>query len=284
VARQLKLNNKDKDNFMGDFADLSGKVALVTGAATGIGAACGRELSAAGATVMLTDVNVDGCQQLSKALNAGGARALFAAQDVTVEEQWKHIVDHTVDQCGGLDILVNNAGMYTGGTLVSNTLEAVRRVHQVNVESIFLGMKYAAQAMQPGGIAGKGGSIINMSSVAGLIGVPGHTAYGSSKGAVRLYTKHAAVEFAKLGYGIRVNSIHPGLIDTDMGRLVFKDFVEIGLAADLEEAEAIAMGMIPLASLGAVEDIARMTRFLASSESSYCTGAEFVVDGGMTAC
>jgi len=269
---------------MGDFADLSGKVALVTGAATGIGAACGRELSAAGATVMLTDVNVDGCQHLSNALNAGGANAFFAAQDVTVEEQWKHTVDQTVGQCGGLDILVNNAGMYTGGTLVSNTLEAVRRVHQLNVESIFLGMKYAAEAMQPGGIAGKGGSIINMSSVAGLIGVPGHTAYGSSKGAVRLYTKHAAVEFAKLGYGIRVNSIHPGLIDTDMGKLVFKDFVEIGLAADLEEAEAIAFGMIPLASLGAVEDIARMTRFLASSESSYCTGAEFVVDGGMTAC
>jgi 3alpha(or 20beta)-hydroxysteroid dehydrogenase len=284
VARPLKLNNKEKENFMGDFADLSGKVALVTGAATGIGAACGRELSAAGATVMLTDVNVDGCQHLSNALNAGGANAFFAAQDVTVEEQWKHTVDQTVGQCGGLDILVNNAGMYTGGTLVSNTLEAVRRVHQVNVESIFLGMKYAAEAMQPGGIAGKGGSIINMSSVAGLIGVPGHTAYGSSKGAVRLYTKHAAVEFAKLGYGIRVNSIHPGLIDTDMGKLVFKDFVEIGLAADLEEAEAIAFGMIPLASLGAVEDIARMTRFLASSESSYCTGAEFVVDGGMTAC
>jgi NAD(P)-dependent dehydrogenase (short-subunit alcohol dehydrogenase family) len=267
---------------MGDFADLSGKVALVTGAATGIGAACARELSAAGATVMLTDLNLDGCEQLSSTLNAKGGRAFSGAQDVTAEQQWQQTVDQTVDQCGGLDILVNNAGTYTGGTLVSNTLEAVRRVHQVNVESIFLGMKYAAQAMQPGGAAGKGGSIINMSSVAGLIGVPGHTAYGSTKGAVRLYTKHAAVEFARLGYGIRVNSIHPGLIDTDMGRLVFEDFVAIGLAADLEEAEATVLGMIPLATLGAAEDIARMTRFLASSESSYCTGAEFVVDGGMT--
>tara|TARA_R110001592_G_scaffold363248_4_gene682204 strand:+ start:56030 stop:56839 length:810 start_codon:yes stop_codon:yes gene_type:complete len=268
---------------MGNFADLSGKVALVTGAATGIGAACARELSAAGATVMLTDINVDGCEQQAKALSASGGKAFFGAQDVTVEEQWKQAVDQTLDQCGGLDILVNNAGMYIGGTLVNNTLEAVRRVHQVNVESIFLGMKYAAEAMQPGGRAGKGGSIINLSSVAGLIGVPGHSAYGSTKGAVRLYTKHAAVEFARLGYGIRVNSIHPGVIDTDMGKLVSKDFVEIGLAADLEEADAAILQMIPLATLGVPEDIARMTRFLASGESSYCTGAEFVVDGGMTA-
>ena len=283
MARQLELNYQDEDNPMGDFADLSGKVALVTGAAAGIGAASARELSAAGATVMLTDVNVDGCQQLSNSLNAKGARAFFAAQDVTVEQQWKQTVDQTVDQCGGLDILVNNAGTYTGGKLEDNTLEAVRWIHQVNVESIFLGMKYAAQVMQPGGSAGKGGSIINMSSVAGLIGVPGHTAYGSTKGAVRLYTKHAAVEFAKLGYGIRVNSVHPGLIDTDMGRRVFKDFVDIGVAEDLAEAEAAILATIPMAILGAVEDIARMIRFLASSESSYCTGAEFVVDGGMTA-
>ena len=242
---------------MGDFADLSGKTALVTGAATGIGAACARELSRAGATVMLTDINVAGCEQLASTLNAGGGRAFSGAQDVTVEETWPQTIDDTVQRCGGLDILVNNAGMYTGGKLVDNTLAAVRRVHQVNVESVFLGMKYAAQAMQPGGTAGNG--------------------------AVRLYTKHAAVEFARLGYGIRVNSIHPGLIDTDMGRLVFKDFVEIGLAPDLDAAEAAILQMIPLATLGAVEDIARMTRFLASSESSYCTGAEFVVDGGMTA-
>jgi 3alpha(or 20beta)-hydroxysteroid dehydrogenase len=268
---------------MGNFADLSGKVALITGAATGIGAACARELSAAGAAVMLTDVNVEGCETLSNALSASGAIAFSGAQDVTREEDWKRAIGQTVDQCGRLDILVNNAGTYIGGKLEDNTLEAVRWVHQVNVESIFLGMKYAAQVMQPGGSAGNGGSIINMSSVAGLIGVPGHTAYGSTKGAVRLYTKHAAVEFAKLGYGIRVNSVHPGLIDTDMGRLVFKDFVDIGVAEDLAEAEEAVLATIPMATLGAVEDIARMTRFLASSESSYCTGAEFVVDGGMTA-
>jgi 3alpha(or 20beta)-hydroxysteroid dehydrogenase len=268
---------------MADFADLTGIVALVTGAATGIGAACARELTRAGARVMVTDINLDGCEALSNALNADGADTFFGAQDVTIEEQWQRTVADTVDRCSGLDILVNNAGMYIGGELIDNTLEAVRRVHQTNVESVFLGMKYAARVMKPGGSAGDGGSIINMSSVAGLIGVPGHTAYGSTKGAVRLYTKHAAVEFARLGYGIRVNSIHPGLIDTNMGRLVFKDFVDIGVAADLEEAEAAILQTIPMATLGSAEDIARMTRFLASSESSYCTGAEFVIDGGMTA-
>ncbi|MEM1155519.1 MAG: glucose 1-dehydrogenase [Pseudomonadota bacterium] len=268
---------------MSGFADLSGKVALVTGAAVGIGAACARELAAAGAKLMLTDVNASGCEQLAGELSEAGATALAGVQDVTDEQQWQQTVASTVEQCGGLDILVNNAGAYTGGLLVDNELEAVRKVHQINVESIFLGMKYAAQVMQPGGSAGRGGSIINLSSVAGLVGVPGHTAYGSTKGAVRLYTKHAAVEFGRLGYGIRVNSIHPGVIETAMGRMVFQDLVDIGISENLEEAEQAILDMIPLGNIGAVEDIARMTRFLASDEASYCTGAEFVVDGGMTA-
>jgi len=268
---------------MDNFASLRGKAALVTGAAGGIGAACAKELVAAGASVMLTDVNVSACEQLSTALNAAGARTFCSAQDVTSEDDWSRVIDDILARCAGFDVLVNNAGIYTGGTLDSNTLAEVRRVNQTNVESVFLGMKYAALAMKPGGPAGKGGSIINLSSVAGLIGVTGHTAYGATKGAVRLYTKHAAVEFARLGYGIRVNSIHPGLIDTDMGRLVFQDFVEVGLAPDLAVAEAAVLEMIPMATLGTVEDVARMARFLASAESAYCTGAEFVVDGGMTA-
>lgn len=268
---------------MDNFASLRGKTALVTGAAAGIGAACAKELVAAGASVMLTDINVSACEQLSRSLNAAGATTFSSAQDVTSEDDWSRVVDETLAQCAGFDVLVNNAGIYVGGTLDSNSLAAVRRVNQTNVESVFLGMKYAALAMKPGGAAGKGGSIINLSSVAGLIGVPGHTAYGASKGAVRLYTKHAAVEFARLGYGIRVNSIHPGLIDTDMGKLVFHDFVEVGLAPDLAAAEAAVLEMIPMAALGTPEDVARMTRFLASAESAYCTGAEFVVDGGMTA-
>lgn len=267
---------------MQEFASLVGKVALVTGAASGIGAACAKALVKAGAFVMLTDINVEGCEQLSGELNARGGKSSFALQDATSESDWQRVINDTLSISGGLDVLVNNAGIFTGGTLVSNSLEGVRRIHAVNVESVFLGMKYAAEVMKPDGIAGNGGSIINVSSVAGMIGVPGHTAYGSTKGAVRLYTKHAAVEFGRLGYGIRVNSIHPGLIETDMGDMVFEDFIDIGVASDLAEAEAAVLQMIPMAALGKVEDVANMVRFLASNESSYCTGSEFVVDGGMT--
>lgn len=268
---------------MSEFASMQGKVALVTGAASGIGAACAKKLAEAGASVMLTDINVKGCQSVSDALNASGGKTVYSLQDASSESDWQRVVGETLSAFGGLDVLVNNAGIYIGGTLISNTLEDVRRVHEVNVDSVFLGMKYAADVMKVGGKAGNGGSIINLSSVAGMIGVPGHTAYGSTKGAVRLYTKHAAVEFARLGYGIRVNSIHPGLIATEMGKLVFEDFVDIGAAPDLAAAEEAVLQMIPMAQLGRVEDIANMVRFLASKESAYCTGTEFVVDGGMTA-
>ncbi len=268
---------------MDHFASLEGKAALITGAAAGIGAACARELAAAGATVMLTDVNLDGCHGLAAELQQQGKTAFCARHDVASEEDWQRVINETLSQCGGLDVLVNNAGVYLGGTLVSNSLENVRKVHQVNVDSIFLGMKYVALAMKPGGDAGNGGSIINLSSVAGIIGLPGHTAYGSTKGAVRLYTKHAAVEFARFGYGIRVNSVHPGLIETSMGDQLFKDFVGIGLAVDLDAARTAVLDMTPIGRLGQPEDVANMVRFLASAESAYCTGSEFVIDGGMSA-
>ena len=268
---------------MDTFGSMHGKVALVTGAAGGIGAACAGELVTAGAAVMLTDIDEARCKAVSETLNAAGGNTLCAAHDVTDEAAWERVLATTLSSLGGLDALVNNAGVYTGGTLVSNTLEQLRRVQRVNVESIFLGMKHAADIMRPGGAAGRGGAIINLSSVAGLIGVPGHSAYGSTKGAVKLYSKHAAVEFARLGYGIRVNSVHPGLIETDMGHLVFEDFVEIGMATDLAEAQETALGMIPMARLGAAEEVAKLIRFLASAEASYITGAEFVVDGGLTA-
>lgn len=262
---------------------LRGKVALVTGAANGIGLDCARVLAGAGARVMATDVDHSACAAAAAALRAEGLEVQARAHDVTQEADWQASVDATVSALGGLDVLVNSAGIYQGGTLESNTLEEVRRVHRVNVDSIFLGMKYAALAMKPGGAAGRGGSIVNMSSVAGLIGVPGHTAYGSSKGAVRLYTRHAAAEFGALGYGIRVNSVHPGLIQTSMGDKVFADFVEIGLAPGVDEARNIVLGMTVLGRLGTPRDVANMVLFLASDASSYVTGAEFVVDGGMSA-
>ncbi|NIB41608.1 glucose 1-dehydrogenase [Pseudomaricurvus alkylphenolicus] len=273
---------------MATLCSLEGKVVLITGAATGIGLACARLLAQQGAAVMLSDLDEAQCRRQIEKLYTDNqipesAKMAACALDVTREDQWQAAIEQTLRRFDGLDVLVNNAGIYVGGTLVENALEDVQRVQQVNVDSIFLGMKYAARAMQPGGPAGKGGSIINLSSVAGLVGVPGHSAYGASKGAVRLYSKHAAVEFARLGYNIRVNSVHPGLIATAMGDQAFQDFVDIGLADTLEQARALVLQMTPMGRLGQPEDIASMVSFLASDASAYCTGAEFNVDGGMSA-
>lgn len=262
---------------------LNNKVALVTGAATGIGASCVEYLARMGAKVMATDIDYETGQQTVNKLVNDGLNVAFSQHDVCSEADWNRSVKSTLAQFGGLDILVNNAGIYIGGTLLENSLEEVQRVQKVNVDSIFLGMKAAASVMKPGAEAGKGGSIINLSSVAGLIGVPGHSAYGASKGAVRLYTKHAAVEFGKLGYNIRVNSVHPGLIKTAMGEQAFQDFVDVGLAATIDEAKEVIKTMTPLGKLGEVEDIAKMVLFLASDAANFITGAEFTVDGGMSA-
>ena len=138
--------------------------------------------------------------------------------------------------------------------------------------------------MQPGGCFGKGGSVINLSSIAGLIGVPGHSIYGATKGSVRSISKHSAVEFARFGYGIRVNSLHPGLIDTAMAQQVYDDFVDVGLTQSREEATAVLeQQMIPMGRLGTAEDIANAALFLASDASAYISGAELTVDGGFTA-
>lgn len=266
-----------------NFCDLSGKVALITGASRGIGAACAAELASAGAKVMLTDIDGEQCKATSDALNEQGYDTRSLQHDVCDESRWPEVVQTCIESCGGFDVLVNNAGIYIGGLLVNNSTDELRQLNKVNVESVFLGMKYASDAMKPNGAAGKGGSIINLSSIAGLMGVPGHSAYGSTKGSVRLYTKHAAVEFARLGLGVRVNSVHPGVIETAMGQQVFDDFIEIGMAADNDDAREKVLQLIPTGTFGQSQDIANMVRFLAADESAYCTGAEFVVDGGAAA-
>jgi len=262
---------------------LEGKVALVTGAARGIGEACARTLAAAGARVMATDVDSTGAEKIAEAIRKEGFDAVAMEQDVCDEARWEQVVAATVEQLGGIDVLVNNAGIFHGSTLEEDTLEGVRRVNAVNIESIFLGMKYAVRAMKPGGAVGRGGSIINLSSVAGLVGVPGHSAYGSTKGAVRLYTKHAAVEFGALGYPIRVNSVHPGLIETAMRDLVFDDLKSIGIVEDTAGARELAESMTAVGRLGTPQEVAHAVLFLASDASSYMTGAELAVDGGFTA-
>jgi len=266
-----------------DCFSLAGKVALVTGAGAGIGAACVRALAAAGARVMATDIDEASCVDLAAAVSKEGMQVSSMQQDVCDEARWQEVIDATIRQFGSFDILVNNAGIHSNCLLEADTLENLRSLCKVNIESIFLGMKYAASAMKPDGAAGQGGSIVNLSSAAGMMGVPLESAYGSTKGAVRLYTKHAAVEFAALSYGIRVNSVHPGVIETEMGDSLLDGFVNSGLVESLDQAHALIQSLTPLGRMGQADEVANVVHFLASDAASYVTGAEYTVDGGATA-
>lgn len=242
---------------------LTGKLALITGGAQGQGAAEGRLFAAHGASVVLADV-VDGPgKELAEEI--GGQ---YLHLDVRSDEEWDAVVAAVIDTHGRLDVLVNNAGIFRTAPLVSETLEQWHDVLAVNQTGVFLGMRAAAKAMID---AGNGGSIINISSVAGLEGLAGSTSYSASKWAVRGITKVAAKELGR--YGIRVNSIHPGLIATGM-TADFPAFAD-------EEQRRRAERRTPLGRVGVPEDIAGVALFLACDLSGYCTGQEFVVDGGI---
>ncbi len=262
---------------------LEGKVALVSGASRGIGAACAKALAEAGAKVMVTDIIGDGGADLAETLRAGGAQAESTMLDVTVEEQWEAAVALTVERLGGLHVLVNNAGVEFMKPIVDMSIDEWRALQSVNVDGVFLGAKHAMRAMMPGGTSGEGGSIINMSSVAGFVGFPGLSAYVASKGAVRLFTKAAALECAAQGWAIRVNSVHPGVIQTAMADSLAAELHGAGMAQSADEGSAALAGMHPLGRLGEPADIARTVVFLASDASGFTTGAEHLVDGGLTA-
>ena len=262
--------------------ELNGKVALVTGAGRGIGAQIALTLASAGAHVMVTDIDGPSAAATARAITEAGGKARSAAQDVSQEAAWEDIVARTVAQLGGLDILVNNAGIESMSFVADTTLEAFRRIMEVNVDGVFLGIKHAVRTMRPGGAAGRGGSIVNLSSVAGLIGSPGLSAYCASKGAVRLLTKATAVECGVLKLGIRVNSVHPGIVRTEMGASVISGMARLGLVPDAATAEGLVQMMHPIGTCEPV-DIARAVLYLASDASCKTTGSELVVDGGMAA-
>ena len=242
---------------------LDGKVALITGGARGQGAAEARLFASEGASVVLADVLDDEGAEVAAAIGGG-----YQHLDVTDEAAWRSVVAAIVDRHGGLDVLVNNAGIFVPGQLLQTPVDQYRRVIEVNQTGVFLGMQISAPAMIDSG----GGSIVNISSVAGLRGGTGSIAYGASKWAVRGMTKYAAKEFASRG--VRVNSIHPGIIDycddapASRGRT---------RATSIRSSRGFPQGRV-----GEPEDVAMLALFLASDESAYCTGAEFVVDGGMT--
>jgi 3(or 17)beta-hydroxysteroid dehydrogenase len=245
---------------------LDGKVALITGAASGIGRATAGLFHRQGAKVAATDRNEAGLKAL------GEDADLTLVQDVTDEARWREVVDAAVAAFGRLDILVNSAGIAVLGNIETTTLADWRKVNAVNVEGAFLGCREAVRAMK-----GTGGSIVNLSSVAGIIGDASSTAYCASKGAVRLLTKSAALHCARAGYGIRVNSVHPSFAETPM---VLEG---IARAKDPERVRAGLMRAAPMRRMGTADEVANMILFLASDESSFTTGAEFMVDGGLTA-
>jgi len=243
---------------------LDGKVALITGAARGQGAAEARLFVAEGAHVMIGDVLDDDGEIVAKELGSGAA---YRHHDVTSEAEWEQIVAATTREFGRLDVLVNNAGVFKILGMTVTSLEEYMRIVTINQVGTFLGM----QAVVPTMVGQRSGSIVNISSVAGLQGSAGTIAYTASKFAVRGMTKVAAVELAP--FGVRVNSVHPGFIDT----LMLRDALDRIADPDAMKAE------VPIGRLAEAEDVARMVLYLASDDSAYSTGSEFVVDGGLTA-
>lgn len=244
------------------------KTALVTGAGTGIGQAAAEMLAEEGAQVAVTDIDEEAGRETVDRITDAGGEAAFFRHDVASEDDWERVVDAVQDTFGAPDILVNNAGIYRIEPIDEISIEDWRQLMDVNVTGVFLGMKHCTPLMREQGT----GSVINVSSVAGLVGLAGHACYGASKGAVRTMTKDAAIELAEAG--VRVNSIHPAYIDTEMA-----DYGAEVQDATKEELAA----MHPIGHMGKPDDVAYAVVYLASEESKFMTGSELVLDGGFTA-
>ena len=250
---------------------LENKVALVTGGASrpGLGSAIADKFASEGAFVFLTDIDENGCMASLDVIKNNGGQGAALKHNVTDEKDWDNVFAAIKEQKGQLDILVNNAGISQLGTIDSATSEEYLRVMDTNMHSVFYGTKRAVAMMRE---TGNGGNIINMSSISGIVGIPGNVAYSAAKAGVRLMTKTVAMETAK--ENIRVNSIHPGLIDTNL---------LAGAKQENAENWDMFVQAIPMGRLGDPEDIANCALFLASDQGKYITGAELVVDGGVTA-
>ena len=251
-------------------ARVKDKIAIVTGAAGGIGQATAALLVAEGARVVLTDIAAEAGAAAAARL---GGRASFKRLDVSDAAQWQQVLGETETEFGGLDVLVNNAGIALMKDIETTSLEEWRQVHAVNLDGVFLGCRHAIGAMKRRG----GGSIVNVSSIAGMIGHHSLAAYCSSKGGVRLLTKSVALHCARRGYNIRCNSVHPSFAATAMVEAMIEQ------ARDPAKMREAVTRAAPLGRLAEPIDVARTILFLASDESAFTTGAEFVVDGGATA-
>ena len=253
---------------------LDNKIAVVTGGGGGLGEAMCERLAEEGAAVAVTDVSLPNAERVAEQLLAKGARAVAIQHDVTDEQRWPAVLAEVEAALGNPNVLVNNAGIAVISTVEDETLAGWRKTQAVNLDAVFMGTQAAIATMKE-----SGGSIINISSIEGIIGEPRVPAYNASKGGVRIFSKSAALHCAKNGYPVRVNSIHPGYVGTAMVQCALATLSE-------EEGNALfaeLMGKIPMGRLGEPVEIANGVVFLASDEASYITGSELVIDGGYTA-
>jgi 3alpha(or 20beta)-hydroxysteroid dehydrogenase len=258
--------------------DLTGRKALVTGGAQGLGEGMAHALADAGAHVVVADLRDDLGSKVAASLGEGHG---FVLLDVTDDASWEAAIADATRQLGGLDVVVNNAGIEITSLIVDLDPAAVRKQLEVNLLGTSLGIKHAFRTMRPGGAAGTGGVVINVSSVAATIAFPGIAVYSATKSGVDRLTRVAAMESGKLGYGVRVNCLYPGLVPTAMGAGLANDVAELGLFGSPEEAVGAVIELTPSGRLGEVADMADAVVFLASDASRFVNGAGLPVDGGM---
>jgi NAD(P)-dependent dehydrogenase (short-subunit alcohol dehydrogenase family) len=263
---------------------LDGKVVLISGAARGIGGETAQLMAKAGAKVVVGDVIDDTGRKTAAAINASGGDAEYVRLDVTKEADWTAAVGLATSRFGKLDVLVNNAGVFIGKGIEEITLDEWSKLVAVNMTGVFLGTRLAAPALREAAKASEHGSaIVNTASIAGIVGSQLDPLYSMTKGGVTLFTKSAALEFGRKGYRIRVNSIHPGIIQTDMGEQTFVARAQRSGVNDVAPIRQSVTDTVPWGRLGVATDIAKGIVFLASDDAGYMNGAGLIIDGGMTA-
>jgi NAD(P)-dependent dehydrogenase (short-subunit alcohol dehydrogenase family) len=263
---------------------LKGRVAFVSGGLRGIGLACARRFLAEGAEVVLSDLDGEDSDTVRDVMVQLGQAASYISANVAKEEDWERAVALVKERHGKCHILVNNAGIDLTGPVEELSMDGWRRIMSINVDGVFLGTKHFVPMMAQSGTDFRGGSsIINVSSIMGLVGMNEVSAYNASKGAVRLFTKGIAIEFAQKKMPIRANSLHPGFVETPLLKAGFQRWVDQGFAEKPDDLVAGVVGMTPIGRLAQPEELASAAFFLASEDSSYMTGGELVIDGGYTA-
>jgi NAD(P)-dependent dehydrogenase (short-subunit alcohol dehydrogenase family) len=255
---------------------VKGKVALVTGSASGIGRACALLLGSEGAIVVVTDLQDDGGRDCAAKIKLAGSDAIYLHHDVAREEDWIAVVAEVKSRFGRLDVLVNNAGIAIAGPVTEMSLADWRRQEAINLDGVFLGVKHGLPLMRASG----GGSIVNISSLAGLKGSANLAGYCATKGGVRLFTKAVAMECAAMRDSVRVNSVHPGVIETPIWLGIIPGAGQPG--ANAPDLDTLSQTFVPVGTKGLPEDIAAGVLYLASDESRYVTGSELVIDGGLS--